>query len=50
MAAINLELQHSLTEQEALKRIKKLSTQVQMQYGDKIQELEESWKDNKGTV
>ncbi|MBA3550702.1 polyhydroxyalkanoic acid system family protein [Patescibacteria group bacterium] len=48
MATINLELQHSLTEQEALKRIKKLSTEIQDQYGDKMSEVNESWKGNKG--
>ncbi len=49
MATINLELNHSLTEKEALKRIKNLIRDVEVQYKDKLQDIKESWKGNKGS-
>lgn len=49
MAKINIVVDHKLTKDEALKRIKKLLKEVKEEHGDKISDLKESWKGNKGT-
>ena len=49
MAKLHIKINHKLTEEEALKRIKKLLKEVKDQYGDKISDLKEMWKGNKGT-
>ncbi|MBX4198395.1 polyhydroxyalkanoic acid system family protein [Candidatus Parcubacteria bacterium] len=48
MAKIKMKINHKLTEAEALKRIKKLLSEVKDEYGSKITGLREKWKENKG--
>jgi hypothetical protein len=49
MASLHIKVDHNLTQEEALKRIKKLLQDVKDQYGDKISDLKENWKGNRGT-
>ncbi|MDQ3014923.1 MAG: polyhydroxyalkanoic acid system family protein [bacterium] len=49
MAKINIIIPHKLTQDEALKRVKKLLKEVKAEHEDKISDLKESWKGNKGT-
>jgi hypothetical protein len=49
MAKLHIKVDHKLTQEVALKRIKKLLQDVKKQYGNKITDLKETWKGNKGT-
>ena len=43
MANLNMSMNHRLSQDEALRRIKTLLDDVQKQYADKITNLKESW-------
>ena len=49
MATLNITVQHTLSETEALKRIKKLLRETKEEYGDMVTNLKERWKGNEGT-
>jgi hypothetical protein len=44
-----MSVSHHLAQEEALRRIKALLTQVKSQYSDMISDLHEVWEDNIGT-
>ena len=46
MANLNITIPHSLPQEEAIKRIKKLLGEMKKQYVDKISNLHEEWKGN----
>jgi len=49
MAAIEFSATHSLSEAEALKRIKNLIKETKKEHGDLIKDLKEKWEGNQGT-
>src|SRR5207244_2877738 len=49
MASLEMNIQHRLSQDEALKRIKNLLTETKRDHGDKIANLKEEWKENVGT-
>jgi hypothetical protein len=49
MPSLDLTIPHKLTQEEALKRIKRLLTEAKRDHSDKIDKLEEHWEGNKGT-
>ncbi len=48
MPKLNLAVSHSLTQDEALKRIKNLLSDVKTQFADKISDVHEEWDGNVG--
>ena len=48
MAKLNIVISHRLTEDEAVRRIKKLLGEVKTQFADKISNLCEEWDGNAG--
>ena len=48
MANLDVVIPHSLTEDEATERIKKLLVEVKRKYGSTISDLKENWKGNTG--
>jgi hypothetical protein len=48
MSTLKLNIPHSLSEEEALDRIKKLLGNLKEEQKDKISNVKESWHDNKG--
>ena len=49
MPKINMAVAYSLTQDEAVKRIKNLLNDVKTQFADKIDDLHEEWGGNMGT-
>ena len=49
MPSLDFAIPHKLTQDEALKRIKQLLTDVKRDHGDMIENLQENWEDNKGS-
>ena len=49
MAGLNMTLQHNLTQEEALVRIKRLLGELKVQHADKISNLQERWNGNVGS-
>jgi hypothetical protein len=49
MAKFNMEITHTLAQDEAAKRIKRLLGDVKAQFADKIANLKEEWKEGTGT-
>lgn len=49
MAAFEMHVDHTLSEAEALKRIKKLLGETKKEHADLIDDLKEKWVDNTGT-
>ena len=49
MPSLDLSIPHELSQEEALKRIKRLLTEAKRDHSDKIDRLEEKWEGNKGT-
>ena len=48
MPKLNMSVSHSLTQEEAVKRIKNLLNDVKTQFADKIRDLHEEWDGNVG--
>lgn len=48
MPKLSMNISHSLSQDEAIKRIKKLLNDVKTQYADKIGDLHEEWDGNLG--
>jgi len=48
MPKIDLSMNHNLSQEEALGRVKTLLSNVKTQFADKISNLEESWNGNEG--
>ncbi|HEX3385519.1 MAG TPA: polyhydroxyalkanoic acid system family protein [Mucilaginibacter sp.] len=48
MPTLEMTIPHSLPQQEALQRIKKLLSETKRDHGDKIQDLAETWNGNEG--
>ena len=48
MAELNMNIPHSLSQEEALTRIKKLLSKLKDEHGDKIQNVREDWEGEKG--
>ena len=48
MPKMNMVVPHNLGKEEALVRIKKLLGELKTQYGDQIQNLQESWSGDEG--
>ena len=48
MPTLQMNIRHSLSEEEAVKRIKNLLTDAKKEHGDKIQNLVETWSGNQG--
>ncbi|KKP85692.1 MAG: hypothetical protein UR88_C0010G0014 [Candidatus Nomurabacteria bacterium GW2011_GWA1_35_8] len=48
MAKLSIVVSHRLSQDEALKRIKTLLSEVKIQFADKISDLREEWNDNTG--
>jgi hypothetical protein len=48
MPKLNMTVSHSLTQDEAVKRIKNLFNDVKTQFADKISDLHEEWDGNTG--
>ena len=46
---MHISITHSLTEKEALTRIKKLITRSKKEYASMVTDVHESWKENTGT-
>ncbi len=49
MASLELDIPYSITQEEALSRIKNLLTETKKEHGDKIKDLQETWSGNTGT-
>jgi len=49
MASLNMTIPFSISQEEALKRIKNLLTETRKEHGDKIDNLKERWDGNVGT-
>ena len=49
MASLQMKIPHQLSQEEALKRIKKMLTETSQQHADKITGLKEEWNENVGT-
>jgi len=49
MPSLHLVIPHPLSADEALKRIKQLIPITKKQFGDKVADVQEQWKGNKGT-
>ncbi len=49
MPKINVDIQHNLDKNEATERVKGLLNKMKTDYGDMVQNLEESWTDNKAS-
>jgi len=50
MSDLKISIPHQLTQDEALRRIKSAIADAKKQYGEKIDELRESWNGNSGTL
>jgi len=48
MANLEVDVPHNLPEDEAMKRIKNLFTEMKKEHGDKISNLREEWEGNVG--
>jgi putative polyhydroxyalkanoate system protein len=48
MATIDISLKHKLSRSEAKKRITNLLGSIKKQYGDKVSDIKETWKGDKG--
>jgi len=48
MASLELNIPHSLSQEEALKRIKNLLSETKREHGDQVADLKEDWHDNTG--
>jgi hypothetical protein len=48
MASLEMSIQHRLSQDEALKRIKNLLSETKKEHGDKIGDLKETWDGNIG--
>ena len=48
MPAIQVTVHHKLTEHEAMARIKNLVTQLKLEHGDKLTNIEEDWHARSG--
>ena len=48
MPGINISLPHSLGQEEALTRIKKLVEEVKTKFADKVTDVKEQWTENRG--
>jgi len=48
MPILHMAITHSLTQDDAIKRIKNLLKDVKSQYADKISDLHEEWDGNRG--
>lgn len=46
MPSINVKVSHSLAQEEALKRIKKIFDKLKDDFKDKISDVQENWKGN----
>ncbi len=46
MPKIELNIQHNLSQSEALSRIQRFLPELKVQHSEKISDLEESWSDN----
>lgn len=49
MASLELSVPYSISQEEALSRIKNLLTETKKEHGDKIKDLQETWEGNTGT-
>ena len=49
MPKLNIIIPHQLTQGEALKRIQHLFREIKNEFGDKISNLQEEWKEYVGT-
>ena len=49
MPKLRMEVSHTLSQEEALKRIKGLLGEVKIQFADKVTDLNERWSGNEGT-
>ena len=49
MPKSDISVQHSLSQEEALRRIKNLLSNVRAQHSDKISDLQERWTNNGGS-
>jgi hypothetical protein len=50
MPDLKISIPHQLTQDEALRRLKSAIADAKKQYGEKIDELQESWSGNSGTL
>jgi hypothetical protein len=50
MPNLNISIPHQLSQGEALRRLKSAIADAKKQYGEKIDELRESWNGNSGTL
>jgi Putative polyhydroxyalkanoic acid system protein (PHA_gran_rgn) len=50
MPDLNISIPHQLSQDEALRRLKSSIADAKKQYGDKIDELRETWNGNSGTL
>jgi Putative polyhydroxyalkanoic acid system protein (PHA_gran_rgn) len=50
MPNLNISIPHQLSQREALRRLKSAIADAKKQYGEKIDELRESWNGNSGTL
>lgn len=48
MPKLNMTVDHSLTQAEALRRVKGLLGDVKIQFADRINDLKEKWTENEG--
>ncbi len=48
MSSLQMSIPHHLSQEEALKRIQTLLTEMKKEHGDKIENLQENWTGNQG--
>ncbi len=49
VAKLNITLPHALSQDEALRRIKKVVGEIQSEFGDRVHNVKEEWKENVGS-
>lgn len=49
MSSLNLNIQHNLSKEEALSRIKNLLAKLKEDQKDVVTDVQENWQDNKGS-
>ena len=48
MPGMNIAVSHHLTQDEAMRRIQGLLTEIKRDYGDRVTDLRETWRDDGG--
>jgi len=49
MPTLNISVQHNLTQEDALSRIKRFSDEMKSSYAGQVHDLREEWQENRGS-